>query len=501
MNIIRLNDSDNIAIAADETGLFKGDVVLNDLAVKEAIPFGNKIALLPIYAGEGIYKAGYLISYALQDIEPGTLVNERNTIHMEPIALDKLTFDSLVKKKSGSAKLNRSFMGYKNDDGSVGTRNYLCITTTVQCVAGVVERACEIVNQDFIADYENVDGIVAAVHAYGCGVAIKAPDAHIPINTINNIAKNPNFGGRKMVIGLGCEKLTKEHLNLGSYKFLKLQDEEVNNFSALLDTVVTAIKDELAFLNQRKRVKCDISELKIAMQCGGSDAFSGLTANPLLGRLSDLMVNSGATTIFSEITEVRDAIELIASKCSTQAVHNKLIEGLKWYDNYLSKGGVDTKANTTPGNRDGGLSNIREKSLGSIMKSGLADISDIIFPGDRVVNKGLNFLAGPSSDFVCGTLYLAAGANLQLFTTGRGTPYSLKGLPTIKLASNSQLANKWNEIIDFDAGKLLTTESNFDLMTKELLELVIRIANGEETKAEKNKTFNQLTLFNPAPIT
>ena len=501
MNVIKLNDSDNIALASIETVVNSGEIITDGVEVNEFIPFGNKVSLKEIKAGEGVYKSGYLISYALHDISSGSLVNERNTIHVEPVGLDSLNYTPVKFNSASNKKLSRTFWGFRNDDGTVGTRNYLCVTTTVQCVAGVLERACEIANREYMDDYKNVDGIVPAIHAYGCGVAINATDAHVPIKTINNIAKNPNFGGRKLVIGLGCEKLTQKHLDLGNYRYLKLQDTEVNNFSTLLDTIGDAIRNELAYLNHRKRVECDISELKVAMQCGGSDGFSGLTANPLLGRFSDLLVSSGATTIFSEITEVRDAIELVAGKCANERVHSKLISGLKWYDNYLEKGGADSKANTTPGNKAGGLSNIREKALGSIMKSGLAQINDVIYPGDTARSKGLNFLAGPSSDFVCGTLYLAAGANLQLFTTGRGTPYNLKGLPTIKLSSNSQLANNWNEIIDFDAGKLISEKCGFDLLVDELLDLVIRVASGQETKAEKNQIFNNLTLFNPAPIT
>lgn len=498
MKVIRLNSEDNIAIVKSPDGISKGDLIWDNLLARDYVGFGNKVATQDLQAGQPIIKSGCHISDALHDITAGSLINETNTIQFAQLTLDKLQYNRKPSKLP-TLKDSRTFMGYRNQDGSVGTRNLLAVTTTVQCVAGVVERACEIVEKEYLPNFSNVDGIVPLTHAYGCGVAIDADDAEIPIRTVRNISKNPNFGGCRIVVGLGCEKLTQDRLSLENTTYINLQ--EINNFQQIIQDLVEVLVSKLEVLNNRTRTPCLLKDLVIATQCGGSDAFSGLTANPLVGKVADIVTSSGGTALFSELTEVRDAVEFLADRCKNQPTFDKLIEGINWYENYLKKGGVNTSANTTPGNKAGGLSNIREKSLGSIMKSGSADIVDVLFPGQVYSKKGLNFLAGPSSDFVCGTLYLAAGANLQLFTTGRGTPYALRGLPTIKISSNSELYEKWDQIIDFDAGKLISDDSDVDGVSEELLNLIIRIASGEETLSEMNKTFNHLTLFNPAPIT
>ncbi|OOE32004.1 hypothetical protein BZG04_15860 [Salinivibrio kushneri] len=502
--LIKLHELDNVGIAAHELGIERNEDLIFGVRSKQYLRFGAKVAICDIPAGQDIYKWGYPISQAVVDITKGSVVDERNTIQTSAIPLSKIVYRKGHNKIYNGAgdKKNLTFKGYLNDDGTVGTRNYLCVTTTVQCVSGIVEKACEVATERLLKKYSNVDGIVSLSHSYGCGVAIDAKDSQIPQKTIKNIALNPNFGNRKIVIGLGCEKFHVDRLGLNDYSYLRLQDENIQSFSRLLEDIVSLIEKELKVLNNRCRVTRPISDLVVSMQCGGSDTFSGLTANPVLGRVSDILINEGATTIFSEITEVRDACSLIIDRCSSEDVYKKLYKALSWYDNYLHRGGVDTRSNTTPGNMEGGLSNIKEKSLGSIVKSGRSEIVDIISPGERVNKNGLNFLAGPSSDFVCGTLFMAAGANLQLFTTGRGTPYSLKGLPTLKISSNSVIARKWSDLIDFDAGRLITDESmDIDYLANRLIELILDIASGDLTKAEELSIFNALCVFNPAPIT
>jgi galactarate dehydratase len=240
----------------------------------------------------------------------------------------------------------------------------------------------------------------------------------------------------------------------------------------------------------------------IGLQCGGSDAFSGVTANPALGFASDLLVRAGATVMFSEVTEVRDAIELLTRRAVNADVGRALIREMDWYDSYLARGGADRSANTTPGNKKGGLANIVEKSLGSIVKSGSSAINGVIGPGERATTKGLIFAATPASDFVCGTLQLAAGMQMQIFTTGRGTPYGLAQAPVIKVSTRTELAKRWSDLIDFDAGRIASGEMTIEEAGWELFQLILDVASGrKQVWADKWGLHNDLVLFNPAPVT
>jgi len=255
-------------------------------------------------------------------------------------------------------------------------------------------------------------------------------------------------------------------------------------------------------LNQRKRTTCPASDLVVGMQCGGSDAFSGLTGNPASGYAADLIVRAGGTVFFSEVTEVRDAIHLLIPRAIDETVADALKKEMAWYDNYLQKGSADRSANTTPGNKGGGLSNIVEKSLGSVVKSGTSPIVDVISPGEKIRKKGLNFVATPSSDFVCGTLQLAAGMNIHVFITGRGTPYGLNMVPVIKVSSNSKLSNRWHDLIDFDAGPIAFGKKTIEEMGWELFHLILEVASGNKKVAtDKLGIYNDLVLFNPGPLT
>jgi galactarate dehydratase len=238
------------------------------------------------------------------------------------------------------------------------------------------------------------------------------------------------------------------------------------------------------------------------MQCGGSDAFSGLTGNPVAGFAADLIVQAGGTVFFSEVTEVRDAIEQLVARAADETVAQKLIAEMKWYDEYLQMGSADRSANTTPGNKKGGLSNIVEKALGSVVKSGTMPIVDVVAPGERIKRKGLQFVATPASDFVCGTLQLAAGMNLHVFITGRGTPYGLTMVPVINVSSNSKLANRWHDLIDFDAGPVATGEKTIEALGWHLFHYMLEVASGRKKVAtDQLGIYNDLVLFNPGPLT
>jgi galactarate dehydratase len=255
-------------------------------------------------------------------------------------------------------------------------------------------------------------------------------------------------------------------------------------------------------LNQRRRVSCPASELVVGVQCGGSDAFSGVTANPAVGWATDLLVRAGATVMFSEVTEVRDAAHLITARAATPEVAKDFIREMAWYDAYLQTGGADRQANPTPGNKKGGLANIVEKAMGSVAKAGSTALMGVTAPGERVTQKGLVFAATPASDFICGTLQLAAAMNMHIFTTGRGTPYGLSVVPVIKVASNSGLAERWHDLIDIDAGRIATADATVEDVGWEFFSLILEVACGrKKTWADHWGLHNEFVLFNPGPVT
>lgn len=403
-----------------------------------------------------------------------------------------------------------SFQGYKNENGSAGTKNVLAIGTSVQCVAGMGRYIAQKIRRELLPKYPNVDDVVAINHDYGCGVAINAPAAVIPIRTLQNIGQNPNFGGEMIVLGLGCEKLRPQRLfsdaaidhSEQDSRIVFLQDEQFRGFEEMADGIMRTAEDHLKKLNARKRQSCPASGLVVGMQCGGSDSFSGLTGNPVAGFAADLIVRTGGTVLFSEVTEVRDAIQTLVERARNEQVGQALVDEMKWYDEYLGRGQADRSANPTPGNKAGGLSNVVEKALGSVTKSGSTPIVDVLSPGEKIRKPGLNFVATPANDFVCGTLQLAAGMNLHVFITGRGSPYGLSMVPVVKVSSNSKLASRWFDLIDFDAGPVALGQKTIAEMGWELFHLLLEVASGRRRVAcDRLGLHNDLVLFNPGPLT
>lgn len=503
---MKLNPGDNVAVVGNASTLEVGAEVFPGLFALDALKFGQKVALENIKITEEITRYGVCIGYAKTDIKAGSRVSE---VNINPPSVENLRnldlkgiidFTDEIEVKP-FRRQTPFFMGYRNDDGSVGTRNCLAISSSVHCVSGVVKQAVSQIESELLPQYPNVDGVVFLDHAYGCGVAIDADGASVPINTIRNLARNPNFGGQIMLVGLGCEKLRHSMLDIEKADLISLQDSSASGYQAMLSDILRQAEKHLTLLNLRTREKCPLSALTVGVQCGGSDSISGMTANPLVGELSDFIVAQGGSIIFSEITEVRDGAHELLSRCTSLEVKEKLLQEFIWYDDYLQSGGVGHSANTTPGNRAGGISNIVEKAMGSLAKSGRQPIVDIIRAGDSIATKGLNFLAGPASDFISGTLQFAAGANLHIFTTGRGTPYSIDGFPTVKVSSNSELARRWWDLIDFDAGPIIEHGHELVDLRDDLVEKIIAVASGEKTSAEKLGISNSIVLFNPAPIT
>ena len=500
---IKLNERDNVAIVVNDFGLPAGSRFACGLTLRAFVPQGHKTALVDIAEGAPIVRYGEIIGYALSPITAGEWVDEARIRMPEAPALDKLEISTAVPAPLPPLE-GITFEGYRNPDGSVGTKNILGISSSVQCVRGTMEYAVKRIRAELLPRYPGVDDVVPLTHAYGCGVAITAPDAVVPIRTLQNLALNPNFGGEILVIGLGCEKLAPERLVPAGVKdaIVRMQDEAFDGFGAIVEAIMTQAEARLKVLNARKRETCPASDLVIGLQCGGSDAFSGVTANPAVGFAADLLVRAGATVMFSEVTEVRDAIQLLTRRAINEDVGRALVREMAWYDSYLARGGADRSANTTPGNKKGGLANIVEKSLGSIVKSGTSAITGVLSPGEKATQKGMLFAATPASDFICGTLQLASGMTLQVFTTGRGTPYGLAAAPVIKVATRSELARRWKDLIDFDAGSIATGEKTIEECGWDLFRLILDVASGR-TKPWSDRwgIHNDLTLFNPAPVT
>ena len=472
---IKVHDTDNVAIIVNDNGLKAGTRFPDGLELIEHIPQGHKVALLDIPANGEIIRYGEVIGYAVRAIPRGSWIDESMVLLPEAPPLHTLPLATKVPAPLPPLE-GYTFEGYRNADGSVGTKNLLGITTSVHCVAGVVDYVVKIIERDLLPKYPNVDGVVGLNHLYGCGVAINAPAAVVSIRTIHNISLNPNFGGEVMVIGLGCEKLQPERLLVGtddvqaipveSASIVSLQDEKHVGFQSMVEDILQVAERHLQKLNQRQRETCP------------------------------------ASVMFSEVTEVRDAIHLLTPRAVNEEVGKRLLEEMEWYDNYLNMGKTDRSANPSPGNKKGGLANVVEKALGSIAKSGKSAIVEVLSPGQRPTKRGLIYAATPASDFVCGTQQVASGITVQVFTTGRGTPYGLMAVPVIKMATRTELANRWFDLMDINAGTIATGEETIEEVGWKLFHFILDVASGKKkTFSDQWGLHNQLAVFNPAPVT
>jgi galactarate dehydratase len=480
--LIRVHERDNVAIDLENS---------------------RKVALRDLVPGEPILRYGHIIGYANGAIADGAWVREEHVRMPEPPALDHLPLATAVPDPLPALE-GYTFQGYPNADGSVGTRNILGISTTVQCVAPTVEYAVRRIKNELLPRHPNVDDVVAVTHTYGCGVAIEAPGAAIPIRTLKHISLHANVVAEPLIVSLGCEKLQPARLLgpelpvLGESNVIRLQDQR--GFGEMVSAILEAAEKRLERLDRRRRQTCAAADLVVGLQCGGSDAFSGVTCNPAVGVAADLLVRAGATVMFSEVTEVRDAIHLLTPRAANEDVARDLIREMRWYDEYLARGDADRSANTTPGNKRGGLANIVEKALGSVAKAGSTAIRGVATHGEKVLAKGLVFAATPASDFICGTQQLAS-MNLHVFTTGEGSPYGLALAPVVKVSSRTALAEKWHDLIDIDAGRIATGQATTEEVGWEIFRFLLDVAGGRKTWAEHWGLANALAPFNPGPVT
>lgn len=502
LKYIRISEKDNVAIAMEPVK--KGEDLGGGVIARADIPQAHKIALCDMCKGENVVRYGVNLGALTVDVKKGDWINEHMIAVPVSPGLDHLEWGTHIVKDLPKAP-RTTWLGYPVKGLKyAGSRNILGITTAVQCVQGVLDVAVDKMKKELLPKYPNVDDIVALNHPYGCGVAINATNSDIPKRYVRNIAKNPNFGGELMVVSLGCEKLTMDMIldkeDIKAENIVILQKEK--GFKAMIDALMAMADKKLAKLNERKRVELPLSALCVGMQCGGSDAFSGITANPSAGYASDMIVQAGGTVMFSEVTEVRDGVEKLAARCVDEETCKKLAKNMRWYDNYLAEGNVDRDANPTPGNKAGGLANIVEKAMGSIAKSGTAPIVQVLDPGEVPTKSGLIYAATPASDIVCGPSQVASGCVVEVFMTGRGTPYGLASMPVIKVCSRNEMKEQWPDLIDVNAGTVATGETTLKEKGTELFNLILDVASGiKKPFAEQYGLHNYLCIFNPAPIT
>jgi galactarate dehydratase len=510
---VKVNAKDNVAIIVNPEGLAAGTAFRDGLTLAERIPQSHKVALRELAPGEPVVRYGEIIGLANRPIRMGGWVREEMVDLPAAPALDELPLANAVPAPLPPLE-GHTFEGYRNPDGTVGTKNILGLTTTVQCVAPTVDYAARRIKAELLPRFPNVDDVVAITHTYGCGVAIDAPGAAVPIRTLGHISRHSNLGGAPLVVSLGCEKLQPERMLPGVTLrsaavalpvlephpyVLKLQD--LRGFAEMVSAIMEFAEKRLTELDRRRRVACAASELTVGLQCGGSDAFSGVTCNPAVGYAADLLVRAGASVMFSEVTEVRDAVHLLTPRAVNADVGVALIREMRWYDEYLARGGADRSANPTPGNKRGGLANVVEKALGSVAKAGSTALMAVASPGDRVTAKGLVFAATPASDFICGTQQLAS-MNLHVFTTGEGSPYGLALVPVVKVSSRTALAEKWHDLIDIDAGRIATGQATIEDVGWDLFRFMLDVASGrKQTWADRWGLHNALAPFNPGPVT
>lgn len=487
-DFIKINKDDNVAVALKP--IAKGttvDVAGSSVTMLEDIPQGHKFAIKPIKKGDAVIKYGFRIGYAQADVEVGGWIHTHNLKTALGELLD-YTYNPEGHKDVEPTD-EAYFEGYMRENGKVGVRNEVWIIPTVGCVNSIA-RAIEAAAR--LNKPEGVDEVVAFTHPYGCSQTTE--DQENTRTVLADLINHPNAGA-VLVLGLGCENSRIEVLknyigevNPDRVKFLQVQDVEDEQEAA------AEIMEELMnYATAFKREKVSAKELVIGMKCGGSDGLSGITANPTVGLFSDMLVSKGGTTILTEVPEMFGAETILMDRCANRELFDKTVCLINDFKEYFIKNGQEIYENPSPGNKDGGITTLEDKSLGCTQKSGSSLVKGVLAYGERVQNKGLNLLSAPGNDLVASTACAAAGAQIVLFTTGRGTPFA-SPVPTVKIATNSRLAGKKGNWIDFNAGRLVTDDVPMEQLAEELFKLVLDVASGRKVKAEI-AGFHDLAIF------
>lgn len=481
---LRLSPHDDVVIAARP--LSAGTRVDDEgVSCSVAIPAGHKLAVRAVAKGKPVKRYNQIIGFATADIAPGDHVHTHN-LAFEMFERDYAVGVDLRTTEKPAAQA--SFMGIRRADGRVATRNYIGVLSTVNCSASVSKYVAQHFTPEALRDYPNVDGVVPIVHSSGCGMDTNGVGIDVLQRTIAGYARHANFAGI-VIIGLGCEANQMDALfqaqGLGEGTLLKpLVIQTSGGTRKTVEAGIEAVKSMLPKANQVKREPLPASHITIGLQCGGSDGYSGITANPALGAACDLLVAHGGTVILSETPEIYGAEHLLTRRAVSQTVADKLIARIRWWEAYTAKNEGSMDNNPSPGNKAGGLTTILEKSLGAVAKAGTSNLSDVFEYAQPVTSKGFVFMDTPGYDPVSATGQVAGGANLICFTTGRGSVYGCKPAPSIKLATNSALYERMTEDMDVNCGPIIDGSVSVQEKGREIFELILRVASGEATKSE-----------------
>ncbi|WP_172329112.1 UxaA family hydrolase [Mangrovicoccus sp. HB161399] len=478
MSTVRLSDADNVvtAIRPLEPG---------EEGATQLIPRGHKLAARAIPKGEAVVKYAQIIGYAAEDIAQGAHVHThncefRNVDHAHHFA-------SNLRVPPEPAQRD-TFMGYRRANGKVGTRNYIAILTSVNCSATAARRIAEHFTPERLAAYPNVDGVTAFVHGTGCAMGGDGTGFEFLQRVLWGYARNPNVGGVLMA-GLGCESMQIGWL-LEAYgitpgpQFQVMTIQEEGGLQNTIRHGIEMVEAMLPEVDKARREECPASELTVALQCGGSDAWSGITANPAVGHACDLLVAQGGTGVLAETPEIYGAEHLLTARAVDEGVGRRLIGLIEWWQDYTSRAGGNMDNNPSPGNKKGGLTTILEKSLGAAAKGGTTPLTGVYKYAEPVTAKGFAFMDSPGYDPASVTGQIAGGCNLVCFTTGRGSAFGSKPSPTVKIASNTEMYRRMTGDMDVNAGRILTEGASVEEVGREIYEMWLRVASGEMSKSE-----------------
>ena len=478
MKTVRLSEADNVVTAI--TQLAPGEE-----GAHESIPRGHKMAATAIAAGEPVRKYAQVIGYAASDIASGAHVHTHN---LEFRNVDTEYEYSTNLRPAEPAQTIDTFMGYRRPSGRVGTRNYIAVLTSVNCSATAARMIAAHFTPDRLASYPNLDGVVAFVHGTGCGMAGSGDGFEALQRVMWGYARNPNVGAVLMA-GLGCEMnqidwLVEAYGLTPGPLFQSMNIQDVGGLRKTVELGVKKIEAMLPIVNQSTREECPASELMVALQCGGSDAWSGITANPALGYACDLLVAQGGTGVLAETPEIYGAEHLLTARAANREVGEKLVGLIRWWEDYTARNLGSMDNNPSPGNKKGGLTTILEKSLGAAAKGGTTPLMGVYKYAEPVTAKGFTFMDSPGYDPASVTGQIASGCNLVAFTTGRGSAFGAKPAPSMKIATNTEMYTRMTEDMDVNAGRILTDGASIEEVGREIYDMWLRMASGEASKSE-----------------
>jgi len=484
--VIRLDAADNVVVARAKIAAGT-PIEAEGVVAAQEVPLGHKIATRAIAKGEPVLKYNTVIGYAGEDIVPGTWLHSHNVL-FDDVVKDYAHGRDYVPTRLLPESERAQFMGYRRADGRVGTRNYIGVFITVNCSATVARRIADYFDEERMERYPNVSGVVSFVHAQGCGMEMSGEPMDLLRRTLAGYIRHSNIAGA-LVVSLGCERNNLagffEEQGLAAGTMLRtLTMQEVGGTKAAIDKGVAMVREMLEEANKCVREPCSAEHLSIGLQCGGSDGFSGLSANPALGKAVDILVRHGGTAVLSETPEIYGVEQTLTARARTPEVGRKLVDRMNWWLEYNR--GRDTQINgrVSPGNNAGGLANILEKSLGGAKKGGSSGLMEVYRYAEPVTQKGFVFMDTPGYDLVSATGQIAGGANMIFFTTGRGSCFGSFPAPTVKLASNSPLYQRMSADMDVNCGPVIDGTKTLDEMGEEIFQVMLRVASGEPSKSE-----------------